>query len=339
MMEKIKLGLIGCGLCARELHLPALKQLEDRYEIIAVCARDEDKVAAFAKLSGAIKQYTNYEELLRDPEIEAVFVTYPFEMNYEITKAALENRKHILVEKPMAKDLEEAEKMMKLEKNTQFVTMLAENYKYRNAVTATKKYLDQGIIGKPGFIQYQFRDFFAEDSQWVSETTWRLHCNGGVCFDRDIHFAATIRYLMGDAVFATGRSGSIRKTIGPIDYYNLNVVFANGAVGILNDCASVCGKMNHELMITGEKGTIWLTEGITKLQVVLTNGSVIEESYENDKNNSFVNEFCDFYQAVKEHSQVRSSFYEGYKDFQLGVVGLEMSTGWKKSIEIETANN
>ncbi|MBQ4288670.1 MAG: Gfo/Idh/MocA family oxidoreductase, partial [Clostridia bacterium] len=117
-MRKVGLGFIGCGICARDLHLPALKQIPDLFEIVNVCSRTEKKAKAFCELSGAKRWCTDVDELLADSEVEAVMINYPFEMNLALTEKALAAGKHVIVEKPMAKTMEEASRMRELEKST-----------------------------------------------------------------------------------------------------------------------------------------------------------------------------------------------------------------------------
>jgi predicted dehydrogenase len=99
-MASIKLGIIGCGIVARDLHWPVINQLREKFIIAHVSSRSEAKAREFASLTGAMRYSTDYHKLLKDEEVEAVVIAYPFKMNYEITKAALEAGKHVLVEKP-----------------------------------------------------------------------------------------------------------------------------------------------------------------------------------------------------------------------------------------------
>ena len=101
-MEKVRLGYIGCGICARDLHWPALQQLKDRFEIVNVCSRTAAKAEAFAGLVGAPRFCTQVEALLADAEVEAVVINYPFEQNCALTQAAIAAGKHVLVVHPFA---------------------------------------------------------------------------------------------------------------------------------------------------------------------------------------------------------------------------------------------
>lgn len=112
----IKVGVIGCGSIAQHRHLPEYQQNQET-EIAAVCDINQLRADQIAKEYGA-KAYYSYEELLKDPEIEAVSVCTPNYLHAPITIAALNSGKHVLCEKPMATSLEEAEQMIMASEKT-----------------------------------------------------------------------------------------------------------------------------------------------------------------------------------------------------------------------------
>ncbi|MBQ9941441.1 MAG: Gfo/Idh/MocA family oxidoreductase, partial [Christensenellaceae bacterium] len=255
-MRQVKLGFIGCGICARDLHWPALAQLTDKFTVTNVCSRTAEKAARFAALVGAPKYCTHVDELLADPDVEAVMINYPFEMNYELTKKALAAGKHVIVEKPMARDMADAAAMVELEKQTDLVTMIAENYRYRKTITTAKKWIGQGAIGKPAAALVTVYAHFPRDAKWLTESSWRLSCVGGIMLDRDVHWFATMRDLFGEVRHAIGYQSRIREDIGPVDQVSLHMVFENGAMGTFTDIASLEGIDKKPYVLVGSEGTI-----------------------------------------------------------------------------------
>ena len=175
-MEKVKLGYIGCGICARDLHWPALQQLKDRFEVVNVCSRTAAKAEAFAGLVGAPRFCTRVEQLLADAEVEAVVINYPFEQNCALTRAAIAAGKHVLVEKPMAGDMEQAREMLALEQLGAPVTMIAENFYYRKSVLTAAEWIHSGKIGTPTAALVQVLSHFSRDAKWLVESDWRRDC-------------------------------------------------------------------------------------------------------------------------------------------------------------------
>ena len=112
MTKKLKVGIIGCGGIAFEKHMPGLAKL-DGVELIAFCNRTRSKVERAAAEFG-IKEsfiYQDYNELINNPEVDLVHICTPNDTHAEISIAAMEAGKDVMVEKPMALNAEEAEKM------------------------------------------------------------------------------------------------------------------------------------------------------------------------------------------------------------------------------------
>ena len=91
MERKIKLGIIGTGLAAKTLDLPALKRLSNKFEITTVCNHTEKKAKEFSELIGGVKYYLDYRELLKDENVEAVDITLPIDLNYKVTVDSLKS--------------------------------------------------------------------------------------------------------------------------------------------------------------------------------------------------------------------------------------------------------
>ncbi|MBR2641725.1 MAG: Gfo/Idh/MocA family oxidoreductase [Lentisphaeria bacterium] len=98
-MEKVKIGVIGCGTIG-SVHTNAYAKVENA-EVVALCDILPDRLAEKAKLHNIAKTYTDYNQLLADPEIEAVSVCVPNNMHAPIAIAALNAGKHVMLEKPM----------------------------------------------------------------------------------------------------------------------------------------------------------------------------------------------------------------------------------------------
>ncbi|MBP5231546.1 MAG: Gfo/Idh/MocA family oxidoreductase [Clostridia bacterium] len=114
MAEKLRIGIIGCGGIANGKHLPALKKQAHRAEMVYFCDLIEERAIKAAKEYGipGAKVTTNYKELLEDKSIDVVHVLTPNRSHSFITVDALEAGKHVMCEKPMAINAEEAKKML-----------------------------------------------------------------------------------------------------------------------------------------------------------------------------------------------------------------------------------
>ena len=111
---KLQVAIVGCGGIANQKHLPALKSQADKCEIVAFCdiiPERAEKACAECGAEGA-RIYTDYQELMKDAEIDVVHVCTPNVAHCPITVAAFEAGKHVMCEKPMAATTADAEKMM-----------------------------------------------------------------------------------------------------------------------------------------------------------------------------------------------------------------------------------
>ena len=113
-MKKLKIGLVGCGGIANNKHMPALSKLSDKCEMVAFCDIIVERAEKAAKEYGTpdAKVYTDYNELLANPDVDVVHVLTPNVAHRPITVAAFEAGKHVMCEKPMAHTSADAQAML-----------------------------------------------------------------------------------------------------------------------------------------------------------------------------------------------------------------------------------
>jgi len=144
----IKIGIIGCGGIANGKHMPALKKQKD-VEMVAFCDIIPEKAEAAAAKFGVegAKTYVDYKELLADPTIDAVHVCTPNRSHSFITVDALHAGKHVMCEKPMAINSEEAKKMVDAAKETGLVLTIGYQNRQRNDSLYMKQEAENGTFG------------------------------------------------------------------------------------------------------------------------------------------------------------------------------------------------
>lgn len=109
-MNKVRIGLIGCGMIAQVMHLPHLAELDEQYELAAICDVSPGQLAATHARYPQAKAYADYHDLLANPAVDAVMVLTSF--HSEPVIAALRAGKHVFVEKPMCNSLQEADAIL-----------------------------------------------------------------------------------------------------------------------------------------------------------------------------------------------------------------------------------
>ncbi|WEG12940.1 Gfo/Idh/MocA family oxidoreductase [Pullulanibacillus sp. KACC 23026] len=149
MTRKVKVGIIGCGGIANGKHLPSLSRLE-QVELVAFCDIEVEKALKASEKYGTSDAavYKDYGELLKDSSIEVVHVCTPNASHAEITVAALEAGKHVMCEKPMAINSEEAKLMVEAAKRTGKKLTIGYQNRFRQDSQYLKKVCEQGDLGE-----------------------------------------------------------------------------------------------------------------------------------------------------------------------------------------------
>ncbi len=147
---KIQIGIVGCGGIANQKHLPALSKLSDKCELVAFCDIIEERAVKACKEYGAAgaKVYTDYTELLKDPEIDLVHVLTPNVAHCPITVAAFEAGKHVLSEKPMAATSADAKKMIDAWRKSGKKFTIGYQNRFRPEVQALHKACEADELGE-----------------------------------------------------------------------------------------------------------------------------------------------------------------------------------------------
>lgn len=149
MNRTVRIGIIGCGGIANNKHLPSLKALKN-CEIVAFCDIILSRAESTAKKFGTpdAKVYEDYKELLKDESIEVVHVCTPNRSHSFITVDALEAGKHVMCEKPMAINSEEAKKMLDAAKRTGKKLTIGYQNRFRNDSLYLKNEAEEGTFGE-----------------------------------------------------------------------------------------------------------------------------------------------------------------------------------------------
>lgn len=146
---KLQVAIIGCGGIANNKHMPALKGQADKAEMVAFCDIIEERAVKAKEEYGTpdSKVYTDYHELLKDPEIDVVHVCTPNVAHCPITVAAFEAGKHVMCEKPMAHNTESAQKMLDAWKKSGKKFTIGYQNRFRRDTMLLKKSCVDGDLG------------------------------------------------------------------------------------------------------------------------------------------------------------------------------------------------
>jgi predicted dehydrogenase len=220
-------GVIGAGILGEE-HALVFSHMPES-ELIAVCDVDAERAKAVAQKFGARAWYSDYQELLKNPDIQAVSVATPDFAHRDITLAAAQAGKDILVEKPLATSLKDAEDIAQAVRTAGVKLMVDYQNRVNPPFVAAKKSIEAGEIGKPayGYIRLSNTTFVPmEMLSWgaKSSSLWFLA----------IHTIDMMRWLLQDEVkriYAVSRSGILKNLgVDTQDFHAAIGEFHGGAV-------------------------------------------------------------------------------------------------------------
>lgn len=207
-IKKVKVGLVGLGLVSPS-HIKAF-QSHPAAEVVAVCDLDESHARIVMGEFGIPKYYREYEEMLRDPEINLVDICTPTFLHVKMAVEAAEAKKNILCEKPFCMTMEEGETAVKAAKENGVSLTVEESYRFMTSLMKAKELIDAGEIGKPTQIRQRFGEWIEKagvlDTRETNENHrgWRMNTKraGGNgfpwMFDHCVHFFTAAEYLMND---------------------------------------------------------------------------------------------------------------------------------------------
>jgi predicted dehydrogenase len=147
----IRIALAGYGHWGPN-YLRNLQHLEE-IELSVVCDTNPVPLQKIRKQYPHLKTVSEFSSLLEDDKIDAVIIATPAATHYSLVKEALKARKHVLVEKPLALVVEEAEELVKLAQEEKKILMVGHTFLYNPAVRKMKEYIDNGLLGKIYYLQ------------------------------------------------------------------------------------------------------------------------------------------------------------------------------------------
>jgi len=196
-MKKIGVGIIGAGWISN-WHIKGYKSLQDKVELLAIADTNKERAKEVAKKNGIKYVFTNYKELLKLEEIEAINITTPTFLHKEMVIDAAKAGKNILCEKPFALNIEESEEMVKVARENKIFLMPGHNRLFFPPHRKVKEMIDKGKIGEPKIFQGNFINGSYASSNFL-QSNWRSkkERGRGAVLESAVHEIYVIEKLMG----------------------------------------------------------------------------------------------------------------------------------------------
>jgi predicted dehydrogenase len=254
----VRWGLIGCGDIAEKRVAPALRDVP-RSRLVAVARARAELAADFAARHGAARSYSDWRALIRDPEIDAVYIATPVRLHAEQAIAALESGRHVLCEKPMALSVAECERMLAAARSHERRLGIAYYRHLYPAVRRLRELLASGELGKPVLAEAQAFEPF--DPPPGHPRGWLLNkaeSGGGPMMDFGCHRIEILLDLLGPVADVRGFPSKVRFQEREVeDTCVAHFRFASGATALLA-VSHAARQQRDTLEIHGSEGTAQL---------------------------------------------------------------------------------
>ena len=178
MNQAIQWGVLGAARIARLQVIPAILRCANA-RLHAIASRDPAKLAEFQALFGSFKAHDSYEALLEDPAVDAIYIPLPNSMHREWAIHAMRCGKHVLCEKPLALNSEEATEMIKVAQECKVLLMEAFMYRYTDRMSQINRVLGSGVLGQIRSVNSTFR-FLLDRENTIKENP---ELGGGALYD------------------------------------------------------------------------------------------------------------------------------------------------------------
>ena|SRR5206468_6168079 len=254
-LKQLRWGLIGCGDIARKRVAPALRDLPE-CDFVAVSRRRAELAESFAKEFGARKWYEDWQEMLRDGEIDAVYIATPVRWHAPQAIASAESGKHVLCEKPMALDVSECDSILAACRANNVKLGVAYYRHFYPLIGRIKCLIEAGEIGIPVVAQINAFESFNPGPE--NPRAWLLdkhEAGGGPMFDFGCHRLEVMMNILGPVAEVTAMSMNAVFTREVEDTSIAILKFECGTSGLLT-VTHAAREPQDTLDIFGSRGSI-----------------------------------------------------------------------------------
>jgi predicted dehydrogenase len=348
MAERVRVGIVGSQFISA-IHARSLLTCPQA-QLLAVASPTPGNAERFAQQFGIAHPYTDYRRMLDLPEIDLIVIGTPNDTHCRITLDAAAAGKHVVVEKPLCMNLDEADQMIAACRQARVKLMYAEELCFAPKYVRLKQLLDEGALGKPTLLKQSEKHNGPHAPHfWDVERS-----GGGVTMDMGCHAIEFFRWVLGrpkiKSVYAQmGTLVHTDKTRGD-DNSLVILEFENGCVAVAEESWSKLGGMDDRAEVYGSKGVAYanLLQGnsiVTYSQegygyAVEKAGSTAGWSftiYEEEWNYGFHDEFAHFVDCVQNDCVPRVTGDDGRAVLEAIFAAYESArTGSKTYLPFET---
>ncbi|WP_312198630.1 inositol 2-dehydrogenase [Anaerospora hongkongensis] len=267
MGHKIKVGVIGAGRIGKIHASNIIKNFAD-VEVKAVADINADTIRDWAAELGIQHVYADYKKVIEDQDIDAVIICSSTDTHSQITIEAAQAGKHIFCEKPIDYDIDRIYQALEAVKAAGVKFQVGFNRRFDHNFKKVRELIQKGSIGDVQIVKVISRDPTPPPAEYVK-------VSGGMFLDMTIHDFDMVRYLTGSEVIEVYANAAVLvdKAIGEagdVDTALISLKFANGAIGMIDNCRQAVYGYDQRVEILGTKGSISVANDTPTTVIVST---------------------------------------------------------------------
>jgi UDP-N-acetylglucosamine 3-dehydrogenase len=253
---KVRFAVVGCGTATSRIHLPALRSVGADVTAFASRSRSSAETARDQWGSGTVVD--DWKDAVRRDDVDAVVVATPNALHRDVAVAAAAAGKHVLVDKPMACTVVEADEMIAAAAASNVVLVPFQNARFALPFAAAHDVVAEGRLGNITGLRAAFGH--AGPQAWAPQATWffdQRAAGGGCLIDLGVHIIDVIRHVADDEIVAVG--ALLNRPAGGIEVdAHLIVRLGRGAIGSVHASWSSRAGPDQQLTVVGTHGTLHL---------------------------------------------------------------------------------
>ena len=264
----LRFGIIGCGAIAH--NMAATINASSGSTLLAAAAREQSRAAMFVRQYGASRAYGSYEQLVHDPDIQAVYIATIHPTHYETAKLCLENGKYVLCEKPLTMNRTQAEELFALAQEKNLLLMEAIWTRFLPSWQAAKRRVQSGDIGR---LLTVYADLTIPVAFNPDSRMFNLEKGGGALLDLGVYALHAALFMLGADYSTIHAVGRLSKT-GSDCFAAVTLQYPDGRTAHAS-CGMDCrGTKSARLM--GEKGEIIIPNIVGADHYIISRGDTAE---------------------------------------------------------------
>lgn len=308
-MQTIKWGVLGYARIAKNSVIPAIVSSENSV-LHAVATASEEKQEECRELFQCPKLYSQYEELLDDPDIQAVYVPLPNSLHKEWAIKAMKKGKHVLCEKPIALNADECKEMLQAADQNGVLLMEAFMYRYTDRTRKVKDIVDRGEIGEIRYIQSTFR-FLLDRPNTIKV---KPELGGGSLYDVGSYPVNFVGLFMNELPESVVTECVMDNGVDVL--FSALLKYPNGVIASISSGFNAFNQMNSEII--GTKGRIEVPDTFLgtagSIRVTTTEGVREIPTEESDR---YLFEVTDFADAILNNRKPLMGLEETHRNMQV----------------------